>query len=117
MFRLSDKIQAFFERRLEWAQYLRMNVLITANGRDSTLIFAINTTIRRVPRRALSPFWKSWLRRISQPPGNPRHLLAGYDLATIQKLLGHGNVKTTMIYLQTVPSLKIREAKSPLDLD
>jgi len=44
-------------------------------------------------------------------------LLAGYDLPTIQKLLGHASIKTTMIYLQTVPSLTIKEAKSPLDLE
>ena len=43
-------------------------------------------------------------------------LIAGYDLPTIQKLLGHGDVKTTMIYVQTVPSQKLKEAKSPLDL-
>jgi site-specific recombinase XerD len=43
-------------------------------------------------------------------------LLAGYDLQTIQKLLGHGDIKTTMIYLQTVPSLTLKEARSPLDL-
>lgn len=43
-------------------------------------------------------------------------LLAGYDLQTIQKLLGHGDIKTTMIYLQTVPSQTLKKAKSPLDL-
>lgn len=43
-------------------------------------------------------------------------LLAGYDLHTIQRLLGHSDVKTTMIYLQTVPSVTLKEAKSPLDL-
>src|SRR5581483_10867615 len=43
-------------------------------------------------------------------------LLAGYDLQTIQKLLGHGDVKTTMIYVHTVPHLTLKEAKSPLDL-
>ena len=32
------------------------------------------------------------------------------------KLLGHSDIKTTMIYLQTVPSLTLKEAKSPLDL-
>jgi len=44
-------------------------------------------------------------------------LLAGYDLATIQRLLGHTDVKTTMIYLQTVPSRTVKEARSPLDLE
>ena len=43
-------------------------------------------------------------------------LVAGYDLPTIQRLLGHGDVKTTMIYVQTVPSRTLLEAKSPLDL-
>jgi integron integrase len=45
------------------------------------------------------------------------HLLqAGYDIRTIQELLGHSDVKTTMIYVQTVPSITIKDAKSPLDL-
>jgi site-specific recombinase XerD len=42
-------------------------------------------------------------------------LLAGYDLQTIQRLLGHADVKTSMIYLQTVPTLTLKKAKSPLD--
>jgi integron integrase len=60
------------------------------------------------------------LKRVS--PHTLRHtfsshlLLAGYDLQTIQKLLGHSDVRTTMIYLQTVPSVTLKEARSPLDL-
>jgi site-specific recombinase XerD len=43
-------------------------------------------------------------------------LLANYDIQTIQKLLGHGDVRTTMIYLQTVPSVMLKEERSPMEL-
>ena len=44
------------------------------------------------------------------------HLLqANYDIRTIQVLMGHSDVRTTMIYVQTIPSLTLKEAKSPLD--
>jgi integrase/recombinase XerD len=44
------------------------------------------------------------------------HLLSqGTDIFTIQKLLGHSSIKTTLIYLHLVQQ-KITEFKSPLDV-
>jgi site-specific recombinase XerD len=43
-------------------------------------------------------------------------LLANYDIRTIQEMLGHSDVRTTMIDTHTVPSRTEKERASPLDL-
>jgi len=44
------------------------------------------------------------------------HLLqANYDIRTIQELLGHSDIRTTMIYTHTIKSQTLKEARSPLD--
>jgi len=42
-------------------------------------------------------------------------LQANYDIRAIQELLGHGDLKSTMIYTPTVQSVTIKQDKSPLD--
>jgi site-specific recombinase XerD len=44
------------------------------------------------------------------------HLLqANYDIRTIQEMLGHSDIRTTMIYPHTIKRTTKKDKKSPLD--
>ena len=52
-----------------------------------------------------------------RPWGVSGLLRANYDIRTIQQLLGHSDVRTTLIYTHTVRSRTLKEAESPLDFN
>ena len=57
-----------------------------------------------------------WLRHAGLRPGKAAHLLErGYAIRTIQELLGHSDVKTTMIYIHIL-NREVISVKNSADL-
>lgn len=76
---------------------------------------ALQKALRKAVRKAQIP---KWVTSHTFRHSFASHLLqANYDIRTIQELLGHSDVRTTMIYRHTVKSVTLKEAKSPLDFD
>ena len=76
---------------------------------NSALQKALRTAVKKagIPKRVTSHTFRHSF---------ASHLLqANYDIRTIQELLGHSDVRTTMIYTHTVQSRTLKQAKSPLD--
>ncbi|WP_240194608.1 tyrosine-type recombinase/integrase, partial [Desulfopila inferna] len=76
---------------------------------ESLLQKALRTAVKKakIPKRVTSHTFRHSF---------ASHLLqANYDIRTIQELMGHSDVRTTMIYTHTVKSMTKKEARSPLD--
>jgi len=78
---------------------------------DKNVNRAIRTSVRRakIPKRVTAHTFRHTF---------ASHLLqANVDLRTIQQLLGHADIRTTMIYTHTVKSRTFKEMVSPMDLE
>ena len=94
------KTLTFVPETKEWRRY---------HLHDSHVQKAIRRAVRRtkIPKRASAHTFRHSF---------ASHLLQrNYDIRTIQELLGHSDVRTTMIYTHTIKSRTLKEAKSPLD--
>jgi integron integrase len=118
---LPNRLEAKYRnapRELVWQWFFPAKQLTTVENRgeqrryhvhESLLQKSLRTAVKKahIPKRVTSHTFRHSF---------ASHLLqANYDIRTIQELMGHSDVRTTMIYTHTVKSTTKKEARSPLD--
>jgi integron integrase len=105
-------------KELVWQWFFPAKTLtVVPSAREMRRYHLHETHVQRAIKRAVRK--SRLLKRVSAHTFRhsfATHLLqANYDIRTIQELLGHSDVRTTMIYTHTIRSRTLKEARSPLD--